>query len=142
MATFDRGDLRIQMFSFKNLTIFGHGKQTRSFCYVDDTVNGLLKLAFENVSGPVNIGSTEEISINKLAKIILKKLKSNSRIIYATAKEDEPTKRCPSIVKMNNICGWEPSINLDSGLEKTINITIIQKKSKTLHVKIIWNEIE
>lgn len=106
----------------KNLMIFGDGCQTRSFCYVDDTVNGLLALAYKKISGPVNIGSSEEISINELAKIILKKIKSNSKIVYKNAKEDEPSRRCPSIDRINTICGWKPYISLDTGLDKTINI--------------------
>lgn len=103
-----------------NLTIFGDGKQTRSFCYVDDTINGLLKLANKNITGPVNIGSKEEISINQLAEKIIQKIKSKSKIIYAKAKKDEPIRRLPSIDLMRDLCEWRPLINLDDGLEKTI----------------------
>ncbi len=106
----------------KNLEIFGDGNQTRSFCFVEDIIEGLMQLPEKRVFSPVNIGSTDEISINQLASIVLGKINSKSKITHKKPREEEIYRRLPSIDLINKICGWEPKIDLNIGLEKTIEI--------------------
>ncbi len=106
----------------KNLEIFGDGNQTRSFCYVEDIIEGLIQLSEKKVLFPVNIGSTNEISINQLASIILGKINTKSKVAYKKPREEEIIRRLPSIDLINKICGWEPKIDFHLGLNKTIEI--------------------
>lgn len=106
------------------LILFGEGKQTRSLCYVDDLVNGLYKLlVVKKIKGEVfNLGSTEEFSVLYFAKLIIKLTKSKSKIVLKKElPEGDPIKRKPDISKAKKILNWYPKINLEEGLEKTIN---------------------
>ncbi len=105
----------------KNLIIFGSGEQTRSFCYVDDLIRGLLKVASSNYKKPINLGSKEEISIYDLAKKIKRKLNSNSDIIFEKPRDGEPLRRKPNIDLAIDILDWQPEISLDQGLELFID---------------------
>lgn len=107
----------------KSLKINGDGNQTRSFCYVDDTVNGIIKLMNSNskIKGPINLGSTKEISMNYLAKKIISITNSKSKILYMNKAEDDPIKRKPSIELAKKLLKWENKISLDEGIKKTIN---------------------
>ena len=109
----------------KNLTIYGNGKQTRSFCYVDDMIDGLIKLmnSSNNFTGPVNLGNPEEINILTLAKKIIHIINSESKIIYFDLPEDDPVKRKPDIKKALNNLDWKPQEKIDSGLKKTITFS-------------------
>jgi len=111
-----------QALSGKDITIYGDGKQTRSFCYATDTVRGLLKLAATpEVDGEVfNIGNTLEMVINDVAKAIVRKTGSKSNLVHVQAMEDDPRRRCPDISKASRILGWAPKTDLDEGLSKTI----------------------
>ena len=103
------------------LTLYGNGNQTRSFCYVDDQVDGLLKLLHSNVNAdPVNIGNPQEISISELAKIVTRLAKSPSTIKYGPLPEDDPQRRRPDISKAKKLLNWSPKIQLEEGLLKTI----------------------
>jgi len=104
------------------ITIYGDGKQTRSFCYVTDTVRGLLKLASKNgLDGEVfNFGNTDEITITELAKKIIRKTGSHSSIKFMPPAPDDPRRRCPDISKARKLLGWEPKVDLDSGLDRLI----------------------
>ncbi len=104
----------------EDIPIFGTGSQTRSFCYVDDLVNGIVKMLFSNLNEPVNLGNPNEMSILDLAKTILAKIPSKSRIIYKSLPTDDPKVRKPDITKAKSKLGWEPRITLDEGLRKTI----------------------
>ena len=105
----------------KDITIYGEGKQTRSFCYVDDTVDGLIKLMNQTETiGPVNIGNPYEITIKELAIILLGMIETESKIVFYDLPEDDPMKRKPCIEKAKKFLGWEPKANLTEGLEKTI----------------------
>jgi UDP-glucuronate decarboxylase len=107
----------------KDITIYGNGSQTRSFCYVDDTVDGLIKLMNQTETiGPINIGNPYELKIKDLAEILLRKIetKSKSNIIYKDLPSDDPMKRQPCIEKAKKYLNWTPKIELDEGLEKTI----------------------
>ena len=103
----------------EDLTIFGDGMQTRSFCYVDDLINGIFKLLFSNYNSPVNIGNPNEITINDFAKEILKLTKSDQKIIYKPLPENDPLKRKPNIELANTILNWKPKIHREEGLKLT-----------------------
>jgi UDP-glucuronate decarboxylase len=123
----DKNDGRVvsnfinQCLENKNITIYGEGLQTRSFCYVDDTVDGLIKLMNQtNTIGPINIGNPYELAIKELAVILLKKIETKSQIIYEDLPSDDPMKRQPCIKKAKKYLEWEPKISLEEGLDKTI----------------------
>jgi UDP-glucuronate decarboxylase len=110
----------IQALENKPITIYGNGTQTRSFCYVDDMVNGLIKLMDSDYNMPVNIGNPNEITIQELASMIINLTKSSSKIINLDLPQDDPKKRNPNITKAKTILQWQPQINLENGLIKTI----------------------
>ena len=112
-----------------DITINGDGKQTRSFCYIDDTVDGLIKLMNNKYQLPINIGNPDEQTILDIAKKILYLTKSNSKIIYRNLPSDDPLKRKPDIKKAKHLLNWEPKISLIEGVSKTIDYF---KKSKQL----------
>jgi len=103
------------------ITIYGRGTQTRSFCYVDDMINGLIKLMNSNYTFPVNLGNPQEITMIDVAKIIINLVGSNSEIEFQDLPSDDPTRRNPDITRARNILGWEPKIELNDGLFRTIN---------------------
>jgi len=111
----------VQALTNQPITIYGDGSQTRSFCYVDDLVNGLISLMNSSEIGPINIGNPSEFTIKELAEIILKKVNSNSKIIYLPLPQDDPLQRKPIIDKAKNKLDWFPKVNLEEGLENTIN---------------------
>jgi len=105
----------------KDITIYGDGSQTRSFSYVDDTVDGLIKLMNNNkTTGPINIGNPHEITVKELAGIITNMIKCNSKIVYMDLPSNDPMKRKPDITKAKHFLNWEPIVDLTTGLEKTI----------------------
>jgi len=104
-----------------DISVYGDGSQTRSFCYIDDTVDGLLKLLHSNYNRPMNIGNPNEFSIKKLAQLIKQIIDSDSKIVYKEIPIDDPKLRKPDISLANKILGWEPIIDLNEGLLKTIN---------------------
>ncbi len=101
------------------LTIYGDGKQTRSFCYVSDTVEGLIRLMESEGHEPVNIGNPDEMTIGEFAKCVLELLDSNSRIEYRDLPVDDPKIRRPDITRARELLGWEPTVSLREGLMKT-----------------------
>ena len=101
------------------ITIYGDGKQTRSFCYIADTVDGLIKLMNSDHTEPVNIGNPEEMTMLELAERVIKITHSQSKIIYSALPKDDPVRRCPYIMKAKKILKWEPEIGINEGLEKT-----------------------
>jgi len=103
----------------EDLTIFGDGSQTRSFCYVDDLIDGIYKLLFSNYNYPVNIGNPNEISIKDFAQEIIKLTNSQQKIIYKPLPENDPLKRKPDIDLAKNILGWIPKVNRNEGLKLT-----------------------
>lgn len=107
----------------ENLTIYGSGTQTRSFCYIDDLIEGLIKTMAtdDNILGPINLGNPEEYNIKQLAEFIKQKINNNLKISFKPLPTDDPTHRQPDITYAENTLNWKPLINLDSGLDKTIS---------------------
>ena len=105
----------------KDITIYGNGSQTRSFCFIDDQINGLIKLMNSNYIYPINIGNPDEFTIKELAGMIIEKTNSKSQLIFMDLPQDDPTNRKPDITKANKILNWNPKINIDIGLDHTIN---------------------
>jgi UDP-glucuronate decarboxylase len=104
------------------ITIYGDGLQTRSFCFVDDLINGLSALfdSNEDVTGPINIGNPREFTMLELATLVIKLTNSKSEIVFVALPQDDPRQRKPDITVAKNILGWEPQIQLENGLVKTI----------------------
>ena len=113
----------IQALQGKPITVYGDGKQTRSFCYVDDLIEGFVRLMNtpDDVTGPVNLGNPNEFTILELAEKVIKFTKSKSRIIRKPLPEDDPMQRQPDISLAKKKLKWTPNIELDDGLKKTIN---------------------
>ena len=112
----------VQALKNVDITIYGDGSQTRSFCYVSELVDGFIKMmnTDESVTGPINLGNPVEFTVLELAQKIIDLTGSKSKIIYQDLPVDDPTQRKPDITKAKNILGWEPKINLEDGLLKTI----------------------
>ena len=113
----------IQALRDKEITVYGSGTQTRSFCYVDDLISGMTKMMESNddLIGPLNLGNPNEITILELARKIIELTNSKSKIIFKPLPEDDPKKRCPDISLAKKLLNWEPKIGLEEGLLKTIN---------------------
>ncbi len=103
----------------EDLTVFGDGSQTRSFCYVDDLVEGIVRLLHSNCADPVNIGNPDEITISQLAKEIIKLTGTTQQVIYKDLPVDDPKQRQPDITKAKQLLGWEPQIDRAEGLKRT-----------------------
>ncbi|MCY7292909.1 MAG: GDP-mannose 4,6-dehydratase, partial [Ferruginibacter sp.] len=103
----------------EDLTVFGDGSQTRSFCYVDDLVEGIYKLLMSDYAQPVNIGNPDEISLKDFAEEIIKLTGTTQKIVYKPLPVDDPKQRQPDITKAKEILGWEPKINRAEGLKIT-----------------------
>jgi UDP-glucuronate decarboxylase len=114
-------NLVVQALLHQPLTIYGDGRQTRSFCYVSDLISGLESIMeTEGMTGPFNLGNPEEYTILELAEIILKLSKSPSKIVHKELPADDPVRRCPDISFIQEKIGWAPKIGLEEGLHKTI----------------------
>jgi UDP-glucuronate decarboxylase len=115
-------NLILQSLQQKELTIYGDGNQTRSFCYVEDLIDGLVSLFFvENIHEPVNLGNPEPISMKQLAGEILQLTSSKSSLVYKDLPFDDPKDRQPDINRANELLGWKPKISRIEGLKKTID---------------------
>lgn len=110
----------VQALKGEPLTMYGTGHQTRSFQYIDDLIEGIVRLMSSHYSGPVNIGNPNEFTMLELATKVLAMTGSSSEIEFLPLPVDDPTRRCPDISLANTILGWEPRVPLDEGLEKTI----------------------
>ena len=110
----------VQALKGENITIYGDGGQTRSFCYVDDLVAGITTLIDSDHSEPINLGNPGEFTIRELADLVLQKIKTKSKLTYHSLPGDDPLQRKPVIEMAKEILDWEPTIKLDDGLDKTI----------------------
>ena len=104
-----------------DITVYGDGSQTRSFQFIDDLVEGLIKMMNSDTVGPVNLGNPNELSMKDLATKVINLTNSSSNIIYKDLSEDDPKRRRPDISLASSKLGWKPVINLETGLQKTIN---------------------
>jgi len=113
----------VQALRGEDITLYGDGSQTRSFCYVDDLIEGFLRMMASDhaVTGPINIGNPKEFTIRQLAETVLKMVGGESRLILKPLPQDDPKQRQPDITVARNILGWEPQIELEAGLQKTIS---------------------
>jgi len=109
------------------ITIFGDGSQTRSFCYVDDLVEGIYRLLMSDINDPINIGNPHEMTIKEMAEMVLKVAGSKSELIYKPLPIDDPKVRQPNIARAKKHLGWEPKIDLEQGLIKTVEWFKTQK---------------
>ncbi len=112
----------LQALRGEDITLYGDGSQTRAFCYVDDLIDGLIRLmdSGADVTGPINLGNPEEITVRSLAEQVIALTGSSSRIIHRTLPEDDPLQRCPDIARARTVLGWQPRIGLTEGLTRTI----------------------
>jgi UDP-glucuronate decarboxylase len=113
----------LQALQNKPITIYGDGSQTRSFCYVDDMIEGLIRLMNtpDSFTGPVNLGNPEEVSILELAETIIELTGSKSQLVFMPLPQDDPKRRCPDITLAKTVLQWEPRTPLREGLKKTID---------------------
>ncbi len=113
----------VQALTGKDITIYGDGSQTRSFCYVDDLISGFIRLMDtpDEITGPINMGNPDEFTIRELAEKVIEMIGSGSKIKYEPLPSDDPTQRCPDITLAKKELGWEPGIKLDDGLKPTID---------------------
>jgi UDP-glucuronate decarboxylase len=113
----------VQALRGEDITIYGDGSQTRSFCYVDDLIEGFVRLmaSSKEVTGPINIGNPGEFTIRELAETVLKMVGSNSKLIMLPLPQDDPKQRQPDITLAKSALGWEPKVKLEDGLNKTID---------------------
>jgi UDP-glucuronate decarboxylase len=112
----------MQALQGKPITVYGDGSQTRSFCYVDDLIDGFLKLMGtpDDFTGPVNLGNPNEFTILELADKVIKLTRSKSKVIFKPLPHDDPTQRKPDIVLAKKELKWKPKVKLEDGLKKTI----------------------
>jgi len=104
----------------EDLTVYGDGSQTRSFCYVSDEIEGFMRLAKSNEHMPVNIGNPSEFTILECAERVMRVTGSKSRIRYEPLPQDDPRQRCPDITRARQLLGWEPKIDLETGLRLSL----------------------
>jgi dTDP-glucose 4,6-dehydratase len=104
----------------EDVTVFGDGTQTRSFCYITDLVDGIIKLMLSKESGPINIGNPQEMTIGQIARLIIEMTGSKSKIVYQPLPTDDPKVRQPDITLARTLLGWEPKVTLEQGLGRTI----------------------
>ena len=112
----------MQALQNQDITVFGEGEQTRSFCYVDDMVTGFVKMmdTAPEITGPINLGNPNEMTVRELAEVILELTGSRSKIVHRPLPPDDPRMRCPDISVADKALGWRPTTSLRAGLEKTI----------------------
>jgi UDP-glucuronate decarboxylase len=114
----------LQALGGKDITIYGNGSQTRSFCYVDDLINGLIMMmrtTRKEITGPINLGNPNEFTILELAVKVIELTKSKSKITYRPIPKDDPTRRKPDITEADRVLGWNPNISLNEGLPKVVS---------------------
>jgi UDP-glucuronate decarboxylase len=113
----------VQALRGEDITIFGDGAQTRSFCYVTDLIDGFVRMmaSSENLVGPINLGNPREFTILELAKLVIEKTNSKSKLVFHDLPQDDPRQRQPDISRARDQLGWEPRVELDEGLSLTID---------------------
>jgi UDP-glucuronate decarboxylase len=122
----------VQALRGENITVYGDGSQTRSFCYVDDLIDGIIRMmaTADEVIGPVNLGNPGEFTILQLAESVLRLTGSKSKIIHKALPQDDPTQRQPDITRAKSLLKWKPKVSLEEGLSRTIDYFKINLKGK------------
>lgn len=124
----------VQALRHQDITIYGDGRQTRSFCFVDDLVTALIKMMHSSEIGPINLGNPQESTMLELAEKIIAMTKSNSKLMFKPLPQDDPCRRCPDITLAKQKLGWQPTTSLEEGLQKTIAyFDKLLKDEKTSH---------
>ena len=125
----------VQALQGKNITIFGDGLQTRSFCYVSDLIDGFVKMMDQEMDlvGPINLGNPIEVTMLELAEIVLQKTKSSSKLDFRPLPEDDPRQRRPDMSRASDLLNWRPTIDLAVGLDLTVNYFSNIDLQETLH---------
>ncbi|MBQ9250018.1 MAG: SDR family oxidoreductase [Oscillospiraceae bacterium] len=114
-------NLITQALSGRDLTIYGDGLQTRSFCYVSDTVDALIRMVnTPDITGPVNVGNPQEMTVLEIAQMILKETGSPSKLVFCPLPQDDPSRRKPDITRAKTLLGWQPNVMLEEGLKQTV----------------------
>jgi UDP-glucuronate decarboxylase len=111
----------VQALRNEDITLYGDGSQTRAFCFVDDLIEGFIRLMATGpeITGPINIGNPHEIPVRELAERVIRITGSSSRIVHRPLPQDDPLQRCPDIALARNVLGWQPTVELDTGLRRT-----------------------
>lgn len=122
----------VQALRGENITVYGDGSQTRSFCYVDDLIDGIIRMmaTADDIIGPVNLGNPGEFTILQLAESVLRLTGSKSKIIHKALPQDDPTQRQPDITRAKSLLKWKPKVSLEEGLSRTIDYFKINLKGK------------
>ncbi len=112
----------VQALRGEDITLYGDGMQTRAFCYIDDLIEGFIRLMATgpDVTGPINIGNPHEIPVRELAERVIRLTGATSKIVHRPLPQDDPLQRCPDITLAGKVLGWKPAIELDTGLTRTI----------------------
>lgn len=112
----------VQALRGEPITLYGDGMQTRSFCYVDDLIDGMMRMmAQHDEIGPINLGNANECTVRELAELVLQLTNSRSELVFRSLPQDDPMQRQPDITKAKSVLGWSPSVSLEDGLKETIN---------------------
>jgi UDP-glucuronate decarboxylase len=113
----------VQALRGEDITRYGDGTQTRAFCYVDDMIDGFVRMmgTADDVTGPINLGNPHEMQIRELASEVIRLTNSRSKIVFRNLPADDPLQRCPDISKAQSVLGWQPKVKLESGLQRTID---------------------
>ena len=113
----------VQALTGQDITVYGDGSQSRSFCYVDDLIEGLIRLmnTAPEITGPINLGNPQEFAIVDLARQIIDMTGSKSKMVFAPLPEDDPRQRQPDITRARELLGWQPTVGLEEGLRRTID---------------------
>ena len=122
----------VQALKNENITVYGSGKQTRSFCYVEDLINGIIAMmnSDNSIIGPFNLGNPTEFTVLELAEKIIAMIGSESKIEFCPLPQDDPRKRKPDIENARLLLGWEPLVTLDEGIERTVDYFRQKRKGK------------
>jgi UDP-glucuronate decarboxylase len=132
----------VQALLGRDLTVYGDGSQTRSFCYVDDLIDGLIKMMGtpDSITGPINIGNPEEFTILQLASQVIEMIGSRSRIVHRPRPQDDPRQRRPDISKAHEVLNWRPCTPLKEGLKRTITYFDELLRDHSIHAMLVSAE--
>ena len=130
----------VQALKGEDITVYGDGLQTRAFCYVEDLIDGVVRMMAspDDVTGPINLGNPHEIPVRELAERVIDLIGAKSQIVHRPLPQDDPMQRCPDIARAQQMLGWRPRVGLDEGLRETITYfdRMLNKAGTMLHTAI------